>query len=72
MKCDSVRDKLYELLFDLLGEEERREVEAHIQGCAACQAALEQARREQALLGRWAVPAPPPGLAEATVAATRR
>jgi len=72
MKCDSVRDKLYDLLFDLLDDAERRELEAHVAGCAACQAALEAARRERALLERWTVPAPPPGLAEATVAATRR
>jgi len=72
MNCDSVRDKLYDLLFDLLDDAERRELEAHVAGCADCQAALEAARRERALLERWTVPTPPPGLAEATVAATRR
>jgi len=72
MNCDDVRDKLYDLLFDLLDDDERRVVEAHIDSCAACREALEAAQRERALLQRWTVPPPPAGLADAAVAAANR
>ncbi|MFW6161478.1 MAG: anti-sigma factor family protein, partial [Planctomycetota bacterium] len=72
MNCESAQDKLYDLLFDLLDDRERRELEAHLDQCAECRAELDAARRERALLDRWTVPAPPAGLAEATLAAARR
>ena len=65
MNCPEVHDKLYDLLFDLLDEPERREVEAHLAACPACRAARDAASRERDLLQRWTVPPPPPGLAEA-------
>ena len=69
MNCEHVQEKLYDLLFDLLDDDERREVEAHLETCEACRQARDQAARERELLGRWTVPEPPPGLAESAIAA---
>jgi len=72
MNCEEIREKIYDLVFDLLDEEERREVEAHLATCDACREARDAALRERALLRRWVVPAPPVGLADAAVAAAKR
>jgi hypothetical protein len=45
---------LLPFLYDLLDETERRDVEQHLEGCAACRAALEHARGQQNLLARAA------------------
>ena len=49
MSCETIREKLYELIFDLLDEEERRDVESHLKGCPACRGAYEQALRDAEL-----------------------
>jgi anti-sigma factor RsiW len=69
MSCETVREKLYDYLFDLLDGEERAAVEAHLEACPGCRKALEQAAREKDLLGAWKIESAPAGLAEATVAA---
>jgi anti-sigma factor RsiW len=48
--CQGCQDKLLESLYDLLDEAEQQELRAHLAGCPACQAALEQARAQQKLL----------------------
>ena len=68
MSCDAIREKLYEYLFDLLDDAERRQVEQHLKACKACREALDAAARERDLLGQWDVGAPPKGLARAAVA----
>ena len=72
MNCESVRDVLYDLAFDLLDDEQRRAVEAHVASCGECRVALERVERERAMLQQWTVPAPPAGLADAAIAAARR
>ena len=71
MKCEMMREKLHDLVFDLLDEAERREVEAHVAACPACREALKQAWRERELLKKWAVAAPPRGLADRAIARAR-
>src|SRR5262249_37059640 len=48
--CEGCRDNLLDYLYDLLDEAEARELRAHLDGCPACQRALEQARAQQKLL----------------------
>ena len=69
MSCETTREKLYELVFDLLDEDERREIQAHLESCAGCREAYQRALREHGLLKHWAVPPVPDGLAERAVAA---
>ena len=69
--CDEIRLKVHDLAFDLLDDQERRQVEAHIESCEACRQAHEAAVRERELLKRWAVPEPPPGLADRAIAAAQ-
>ena len=71
MNCETITDRLYDLHFDLLEDEERRAIDAHLADCEACRQAYEQVRRECGLLERWAPPAPPEGLAKKTIDAVR-
>ncbi len=50
MQCPSCRDQMLDYLYDLLDDADRREVQAHLDGCAACRAQLEKARAQQNLL----------------------
>jgi anti-sigma factor RsiW len=69
MNCDALKDKLYDLLFDLLDPEEKRAAEAHLADCPDCRRRLEEAKREAALLREWQAPQPPDHLADQTIAA---
>ena len=69
MKCETVREKLYDLFFDLLSKEEREEIEQHLASCAECKKALEQAGREVKLLEHWQDAEPPDGLVAETMTA---
>jgi anti-sigma factor RsiW len=48
--CETYRAQMLEYLYDLLEAEERQALEAHLAECAACQAELARARRQQGLL----------------------
>jgi anti-sigma factor RsiW len=47
--CEHFRAQLLESLYDLLDEADKQAVAAHLEGCPACQAELNQARRQQGL-----------------------
>jgi hypothetical protein len=49
-RCETCQPQLLDYLYDLLDGDDRRALEGHLAGCAACQAALERARRGKALL----------------------
>jgi anti-sigma factor RsiW len=51
-RCIDVVEMLTAYLDDALPEEARRQVDAHLQGCPGCQAALEQWRTVVRLAGR--------------------
>ena len=48
--CETCQSLMLEYLYDLLDESERQPLQDHLAGCAACQAALQQARQQQNLL----------------------
>lgn len=59
MTCEKAEDFLSAYLDDMLDPQHRREVEAHLQSCAACQAVLEDYRRFDLLLEQEPRVAPP-------------
>jgi hypothetical protein len=48
--CEAYRAQMLDSLYDLLDEQERQALAAHVATCPACQAEMEKARRQQALL----------------------
>jgi alpha-2-macroglobulin-like protein len=48
--CEQNQPQLLAYLYDLLETEERQALQTHLDQCAACQAALERAKRQQKLL----------------------
>src|SRR5579883_2128566 len=52
--CGHHQTQLLDYLYDLLEPDARRTLDEHLAGCAACQAALALARRQQGLLARAA------------------
>src|SRR5262245_1876329 len=52
--CEAYQPQLLDYLYDVLDAGERGPLEQHLTGCAACQAALDRARRHQRLLARAA------------------
>jgi hypothetical protein len=54
--CEHCRSQLLEYLYDLIDGEERHALEAHLEQCASCQAALATARAQQQLLAAAAKP----------------
>jgi hypothetical protein len=48
--CESYQDQLLAYLYDLLEPAERQGLEAHLEQCAPCRAALGRARNQQSLL----------------------
>jgi len=71
MNCQEVQERLYDYLFDLLEEDERKEIEIHLATCEACERAHHAALREKGLLEQWTAPPPPEGLARKALAAAR-
>ncbi|MGZ3676341.1 MAG: zf-HC2 domain-containing protein [Ktedonobacterales bacterium] len=59
MTCEKAEDFLSAYLDDMLDPQHRREVEAHLQSCAACRAVLEDYRRFDVLLVQEPRVAPP-------------
>jgi hypothetical protein len=49
-RCQHCQEQLLDFLYDLLDEPDQIALEAHLVGCAACQAALTRARRQQDIL----------------------
>src|SRR5262245_41213008 len=49
-RCDACQAQLLDYLYDLLEADERLELEAHLAGCADCQAGLARAHDQQDLL----------------------
>lgn len=54
LTCEHCRDALLDWVFGLLEENESRELQAHVDVCAACQAELVRVRSEQKLMARAA------------------
>jgi len=52
--CHGCQEVLLDYLYELLDEQEQREVEKHLAGCSTCQQALQVARSQQQLLRRAA------------------
>src|SRR5262245_57489092 len=48
--CETCRPQLLNYLYELLEDDERRAIEAHLETCADCQAALADARRQKEVL----------------------
>jgi hypothetical protein len=62
MTCDLARRQILLLIYDELDAQERRDVGAHLRGCASCSEALAEERRVQALLALSQPDAPPESL----------
>jgi Putative zinc-finger len=54
LECKPCHDRLLDFVYGLLDEAEAAEVRAHVNACAACQAALTAAQAEQKMLARAA------------------
>jgi hypothetical protein len=59
MNCQAVGDKLMELAYDELPDAERREVEAHLAGCAACRAEWQKLRFARSAVAESLADEPP-------------
>ena len=71
MSCDDARESLSALLDEALTPDERRVVEAHLEGCAECRGELERLRQTVALLHRVTPAHAPVGFVDRVVAAAR-
>src|SRR4051794_30553689 len=76
--CQACQDQMLELLYDLLDDQERQALLAHLTACPACQAGLAASRQQQRLLAaaarmefpgvHFAPPQPEPAAQPAPVA----
>jgi hypothetical protein len=71
MTCDDTRESLSALLDEALTPDERRAVEAHLEGCADCQRELERLRQTVALLHRVTPAHAPVGFVDRVVTAAQ-
>ncbi len=71
MTCDETRDTLSAYLDEALAPDERRLVDAHLEGCAECRRELEAVRGTVALLQRVEPARAPVGFVDRVVAAAR-
>ena len=71
MTCDETRDTLSAYLDEALAPDERRVVDAHLEGCAECRRELEALRGTVALLQRVEPARAPVGFVDRVVAAAR-
>jgi hypothetical protein len=71
MTCDDARESLSALLDGALTPDERRAVEAHLEGCAECRRDLERLRQTVALLHRVSPAHAPVGFVDGVVAAAQ-
>lgn len=67
MRCADVQEKLIDLLYSELGDEDRAAVSAHLERCPECGAAWGDVRGIASALDRWTTP-PAPGIAERVLA----
>ncbi len=58
MRCDEVREKLPDYLYELLPDWQMEEIAAHTRGCSECHEACETAVNEFRTLNQWDVPGP--------------
>ena len=71
MTCHDARASLSAFLDEALAPDERREVEAHLEGCAECRRELERLRQTVALLHRVEPARAPVGFVDRVAAAAR-
>ena len=71
MTCDETRETLSAYLDEALAPDERRRVDAHLEGCAECRRELEALRGTVALLQRVEPARAPVGFVDRVVAAAR-
>ncbi len=71
MTCHDARASLSVFLDEALAPDERREVEAHLEGCAECRRELERLRQTVALLHRVEPARAPVGFVDRVAAAAR-
>ncbi|MFW5798528.1 MAG: MG2 domain-containing protein, partial [Planctomycetota bacterium] len=69
MNCRHVQDMLDDYVFDLLDDDERTELETHLEACDECRSACRQARARRHQLELWEEDPAPGDLAETTLAA---
>jgi len=69
MTCHDARESLSSLLDEALAPDERREVEAHLEGCVECRLELERLRQTVALLHRVEPARAPVGFVDRVAAA---
>ncbi len=58
MRCDEIREKLPDYLYELLPDWQMEEIAAHTKGCSDCHEACEAAANEFKTLDEWEVPGP--------------
>ncbi len=58
MKCEEIRETMPDLASGLVGI--TPEIGAHLVGCGACAAKMEEIRQTMALLDEWVAPEPSP------------
>ena len=71
MLCNDVQDSLKVYIDGAMGPEQRRAVEAHLQSCANCRAALERIDRLAVVLLDAKPPPVPPGFASRVMLAAK-
>lgn len=71
MTCHDARESLSAFLDEALGPDERREIEAHLEGCPECRRELERLRQTVALLHRVEPARAPVGFVDRVTEAAR-
>jgi anti-sigma factor RsiW len=71
MTCHDARESLSAFLDDALGPDERRQIEAHLEGCADCRRELAALKQTVGLLHRVEAPRAPAGFVDRVTAAPR-
>ncbi|MHC5082297.1 MAG: alpha-2-macroglobulin family protein [Planctomycetota bacterium] len=71
MDCEKVRERIYDLLYDVLEGEDLAAVQAHLDQCEACRARLESARKNLDHFDAWEAPKASLDLVQKAVANAR-
>ena len=72
MNCDTLNDRLLDLLYEEMPEAEAREAEAHVSGCASCQEAFQELHVTRRLLSTLPEEEPSRSIDAAILAAARQ
>jgi len=58
MKCNEIKEKFMDLIYDEISPEDKRKVQYHIRRCKACKKEFMELKNTSAVLQKWEIPEP--------------